>query len=410
MYDLHLTPEQLEIRDTVRDFVTRRVKPVTLKPERLEALDRRLPPDLLDQASRLGLRALALSEDFGGSGADALTCCIVAEELAAGDPDIAAVLGETSRLAHLMFDRAMTDEQREQLLPAFRADDRAQLAFADQEPDYEAALGINYHRPGATEPTVRTTAVRRHGEIVINGRKDCVANAPLATLFAVTATLAPGADQAGVGTILVPHDSPGLSVAAHDEAERWFHGACGAVTFTDCRVPAQNFLATDTARLRAGGEILSAAIALGIGRAAHEAALDYAGLRVQGGRRIIEHQAIGAKVADIAIKLNVARSALWQAAWASDHPAAQADRSLPDLPLDTMAALFTVEAVHRAAKDAAECFGAMGVMRDLPLQKHVRDALISLHAGHGPGEARLHIAEALSGYRRLPAAAIRAAE
>src|SRR5262245_35139312 len=362
MYDLHLTPEQLEIRDTVRDFVTRRVKPVMLKPERLEALDRRLPPDLLDQASRLGLRTLALSEDLGGAAAAARTCGIGGGGLRAGVPATAAGPGKPPRpppprLAHRMFDRAMTDGQREQLLPAFLADDQAQLAFADHEPEHEATLGINYHRPGATEPTVRTMAVRRHGEIVINGRKDCVANAPLATLFAVTATLAPGADRGGVGTILVPHDAPGLSVQAQEEAERWFHGACGAVTFTECRVPAQNFLATDAARLRAGGEILSAAIALGIGRAAHEAALDYAGLRVQGGRRIIEHQAIGAKLAEIAIKLNVARSALWQAAWASDHPAAQADRSLPDLPLDTMAALFTVEAVHRAAKDAAECFG-----------------------------------------------------
>src|SRR5262249_58601776 len=193
--------------------------------------------------------------------------------------------------------------------------------------------------------------------------------------------------QGGVGTILVPHDAPGLSVQAHDEAERWFHGACGAVTFADCRVPAQNFLATDAARLRAGGEILRAAIALGIGRAAYEAALDYAGLRVQGGRRIVEHQAIGAKLADIAIKLNVARSALWQAAWASDHPAAQADRSLPDLPLDTMAAVFTAEAVHRAAKDAAECFGAMGGVGGKPLQEYGRGALVSPQSGPWPSEA-----------------------
>ena len=178
MYNLHLTPEQLEIRDTVRDFVTRRVKPVTLKPERLEALDRRLAPDLIDQASRLGLRTLALSEDFGGSGADALTCCIVAEELAAGDPDLAAVLSETSRLAHLVFDHAMTDEQRELFLPPFLADGRAQLALADHEPDHEAALGVNYHRAAAIEPIVQTMALRRHGEIVINGRKNCVANAP----------------------------------------------------------------------------------------------------------------------------------------------------------------------------------------------------------------------------------------
>src|SRR5512138_2555547 len=99
MFDLRLSPEQLEIRDTVRDFVAREVKPVALKPERLEPFEKPLLSALLDQASQLGLRTLALSEAAGGAGADNLTSCIVTEELAAGDPDIAAVLSETSRLS-----------------------------------------------------------------------------------------------------------------------------------------------------------------------------------------------------------------------------------------------------------------------------------------------------------------------
>jgi alkylation response protein AidB-like acyl-CoA dehydrogenase len=133
-------------------------------------------------------------------------------------------------------------------------------------------------------------------------------------------------------------------------------------------------------------------------------------LRVQGGRRIVEHQAIGAKLAEIAIRLEVARAAVWQAAWASDHPEAIADRSLPDLPLGRIAHAFAAEAVYRAAKDAAECFGAMGVMRDMPLQQYVHDALVCLNAGAGNGDARLRIAEALAGYRRPAGAAALAAE
>jgi alkylation response protein AidB-like acyl-CoA dehydrogenase len=415
MYNLHLTPEQLTIRDTVRDFVTHEIKPVVLKPERLEALDRRLPLPILDKASRLGLRTLDLSEQHGGAGADHLTACIVAEELAAGDPDIAAVLGETSRLAHALFDQAMSGEQRGRFLPQFLGDDRYHLALAEQEPDHDGALGIDYHRPAALEPNVQTTAVRRQGDVIINGRKASVANAPIAKLFAVTVRMEPHAAARApddVSTILVPHDAPGVVVRAHDEADRWFHGACGDVTFADCRVAAHNLIAGDGAlrRSRESAALLRAAINLGIGRAAYEAALDYAQLRVQGGRRIVEHQAIGVKLAEIAIRLTVARSAGWQAAWASDHPAARADRSLADLPLTTIAQVFTAEAVHRAAKDAAECFGAMGVMRDLPLQKYVRDALICLHAAHGTSDAKLNIAEALAGYQRRPAASVRAAE
>src|SRR5262249_20064380 len=152
------------------------------------------------------------------------------------------------------------------------------------------------------------------------------------------------------------------------------------------------------------------ALALGIGRAAYEAALDYAQLRVQGGRRIIEHQAIGTKLAEIVVRLEVARAAIWQAAWASDHPEAFAARSLPDLPLSTIAQVYVSEAIYRATKDAAECFGAMGVMKDMPLQKYVHDALICRNAGDGSTEAKLRIAEALAGYRRPATPTILAAE
>src|SRR6516225_212174 len=109
MYNLHLSQEQLQIRDTVRDFVAHKIKPVVLKAERLDTGDRRLPMELLDHASQLGLRTLALSADRGGVGADHLTSCIVTEELAVGDADLAATLAETWQLGQLLFDIAMDD-------------------------------------------------------------------------------------------------------------------------------------------------------------------------------------------------------------------------------------------------------------------------------------------------------------
>jgi alkylation response protein AidB-like acyl-CoA dehydrogenase len=395
MYNLHLSAEQLEIRDTVRDFVSQEIKPIVLKAERLDVADRRLPMDVLDAASQTGLRALALSEDRGGAGADALTACIVAEELAAGDADIAAILMETSRLAHLLFDRAMDDAQRAQFLPGFQSDDRAQLAFAAREAETDTRLGVHYHRPAADAPAMKTTAVKTStGDWIVNGTKTCVANAPLASLIAVAVS-----DGA---VLLVPADASGVSVHTHDKA--WLHGAYGDVTFKDCRVPAQNRLGGGIALDQ--GPPLAQAINLGIGRAAYEAALDYAHLRVQGGRPIVEHQAIATKLADIAMRLQIARAAVWQAAWAADHPQAVADRSLPDLPLQTMAQVFTSEAIMKATKDAAEIFGAMGVMRDMPLQKYIHDARVCLHGGDGNTDARLRIAEHIAAYRRDAAPAL----
>ena len=153
MYSLQLSPEQLEIRDTIRDFVTREVKPVVLKSDRLDVNDRSLPMDLLTQASQMGLRSLALSEQAGGAGADTLTSCIVTEELAAGDADFAAILAETSWLSHVIFDRGMNEAQRGKFLPKFLADDQFHLAFAADESGSDTRLGVNYHRAAAVQAT-----------------------------------------------------------------------------------------------------------------------------------------------------------------------------------------------------------------------------------------------------------------
>src|ERR1700682_3564428 len=175
MYSLHLSPEQLEIRDTVRDFVAQEVKPRALEPKRLEARERPLLIDVLDKASQMGLRTLALTEELGGAGADNLTCCIVTEEIALGDPDVAAVLAQTSTLAHALFDGAMTPEQRERFLPPFLADDRYHLALAEHEPDNDTTLGINYHRARTSDAGVKTSAVRSGNVWIVNGVKDRVA-------------------------------------------------------------------------------------------------------------------------------------------------------------------------------------------------------------------------------------------
>ena len=393
MYNLNLTVEQLEFRDTVRGFVEDEVKPVTLKADRLDLGDRTLPLAVLDKASQMGLRMLALSEELGGVGADNLTSCMVTEELAAGDADIAAVLTETSSLARVLFG-AMTPQQRERHLPAFLADDRFHLARGCREPGDDSALGVNYHRP-ATTMRLATTAKRDGEHWILNGEKDFVANAPIAKLIAIEAET-----DAGPALFLMAPGTRGLTVTEQGEP-RWHHGVCGRLNIKDVRVPAGDVVPSAAGDPGRGIPSL-AALNLGIGRAAYEAALEYACLRVQGGRAIIEHQAIGAKLAQVAITLDIARNAIWRAAWASDHLEAFTDRSLPDLPLTAMTQVFVSEAIYRATKDAAECFGAMGVMRDMPLQKYINDARICLYSGDGTADARLRIAEAIINYRRSP--------
>src|SRR3972149_4164162 len=291
MFNLHLTSEQQAIRNTVREFVRHEIKPIALERDRVENFAERFPWEVLEKASQMGLRTLALSEEAGGAGADNLTSCIVTEELAVGDVGIAATLGQTSALAHVWFDRAMTAEQRERFLPQFLADDRYHLATAGHEPDTD--LGWNYHRPNVPGASYKTTAVReRNGDWVINGVKNFITSAPIAKLTA--AHLRTGSAQAGtlgMSTLLVPGDTPGLTIREHDEGGRRL-GANGELVFEDCRVPAETLVGEEGKSTLMGsvkspgrGMPRFQAMNLGIGRAAYEAALEYARLRGQGGRR-----------------------------------------------------------------------------------------------------------------------------
>ena len=403
MYDLHLTPEQLEIRDTVRDFVRNEVKPVTLHPGRLEPFEKPLLTDILGAASKMGLRALALSDESGGAGADHLTACLVIEELAQGDPDIAVVVARTAVLAHLVFDELMTASLRGRFLPQFMDDHDFHLAFVAREP--EAGLAPHYHRPSPAGAAAPVNAVKKGEEWVINGEISAVANAPIAKLFVV---------EAGGSALLVPRGTAGLTIEASANRGasggaapviRWHHGSAGKVVFRDCKVPAGNLLGADKAASAAReyakrSAVVHAAANVGIGQVAFEAAVDYAKLRRQGGKHIIEHQAIGTLLAEIAIKLEVARNIVWKAAWALDHPDAVSDRSVSGLPLHHVARSYVGDIIVEVTERAAECFGAMGVMRDMPLQKYVGDALVFKHGEPGAGATKLLIAEAVAGFER----------
>jgi alkylation response protein AidB-like acyl-CoA dehydrogenase len=412
MISFQLSAEQQEFRDTVRDFVTREVKPVANHPDRLQAEDTHFVPAILEQASQMGLRTLALSEANGGAGADTLTACIVTEELAAGDIGFAATLARTSELGHALFDQAMSDAQRKQFLGKYAEDDNYHLAYAGSDGDPDDG-GWNYHRKDKSEVEIPVTAAKKGGDLVLNGSYAFVANAPLAKLIAVQVKTDPKATGLnGAAIVLVPAGTAGMTIkepakvetdANGEQVYRWFHGTGGSVTFKDCKVPEANVLAGRSQLFGAAaaggrGSPLVQALNLGVGRAAYDAAIDYTKIRIQGGRPIIEHQAIGTILAEIALRLETSRNLVWKAAWAADH--ADEYANISDLPLQTMAKAHTSHAVHEAALLAAECFGAMGVMKDMPLQKYVHDSLIFVHSEMSNATAKLRVAEAIAGFTR----------
>jgi alkylation response protein AidB-like acyl-CoA dehydrogenase len=152
------------------------------------------------------------------------------------------------------------------------------------------------------------------------------------------------------------------------------------------------------------GELQRASLNLDVGQAAYDTAVECTKIRRQGGRFIIEHQAIGDMIARMAIKLELARTMIWKAAWVTDHPEALADHSVSELPLHTVAGVYTAEAVLEVTLIAADCFGAMGVMRDMPLQKYVNDGFIMAHSEMDEIATKFRIPETIVEYQRARAA------
>ena len=412
MFSFQLSAEQQEFRDTVRDFIAREVKPVANHPDRLQAEDMHFDAAILEQASQMGLRTLALSEALGGAGADTLTACVVTEELAAGDIGFATTLARTSDLGHVLFDQAMSEAQRKQFLKSYLEDDNYHLAYAGCDRECDDG-GWNYYRKDKSEVEIPVVAAKAGGDLVLNGTYEYVGGAPLAKLIAVQVkTDAKATGLNGAAIVLVPAGTAGMTVKESPKVQtdadgtqyyRWFHGTGGSVTFKDCKVPAANVLAGRTqlygaAAAAGAGNPLVQALNVGLGRAAYESAVEYAKIRVQGGRPIIEHQAVGTILAEIAIRLETSRNLVWKAAWAADNADAYAAES--GLPLQIMAKAYVSHAVHEAALLAAECFGAMGVMKDMPQPHYVHNALVFVHSDTSNSTAKLRVAEAIAEFKR----------
>lgn len=399
MVEFRLTEEQRALQRLARGFAAREIKPIALERERIEDPMERFPWEVIARGSRLGLRTLALPAPLGGGGADLLTCCVVGEELAAGDLGVAVAFDQTWRFTPY-YSRVMTDAQRERFLPLLLQDDSYLLATGISEPDLDR--GFDYFGPKNMPGTGPRTTARRdgRGHWVINGTKHFVSNGSLAKLyFMQVRTTASQTGEEGVSAIAVPSDAPGFSIGGvHDKmGMRLVNNAVEVME--ECRVPEDNLMGQEGEAFRiwqreiGPGAASTQALLLGVGRAALEEALAYAQRKLSAGKPLLQHQLIGARFADMATDLEAARLLIWKAAWRGDHP-----EEGPFMPLTSMCKLFVTEAVHRVTLGAMEILGGYGYMRDLPFEKYLRDALSYFHSGGAQQVHRLRIAESLGGY------------
>lgn len=382
--DFKLTDEQLMIQKLVRDFAQSHVRRELAGREWVGDPHERFPWGVVDRGFELGLKGLNVPREFGGAEADTLTLCIADEELACVDQGVAEIFdqmwNESRKIATLG-----TREQKEWFFGRFMKDPRFFATTAFTEPTHGTDHWVPY------EGTHLDTVARLEGdEWVINGTKIYITMGSEASVYLVYACTDPSKPMSqGTSIFIVPRETPGVRVGTiyNKIGERFVNNA--EIIFEDCRVPKENLLGELNRGMQltdprlAETNVETAAIAVGTARGALEAAIEYAKQRVQGGRPLIEHQAIGMRLAELSTMLEAARTLVWRAAWAVQYMRPY------DPKIHSMAKWYASEVAVKVCLGALEIFGGSGFMfLDNPAQKRLRDSLAMLHAD-GTKEAHL---------------------
>jgi len=376
MEDIFIQNEQQRaILATVKRFVETEVTP------RAAALDANADPEqsfsweIVEKADAVGIRTMTLADKWGGLGTDSLTTAMVIEELGIGDIGVSVVMAQTLKIAQIM-QKALNAEQQARVLPTFAADPRALLAIGITEPDNAS----NYFLPHPVP--FRTSAEKTKGGWIVNGMKHFISNGNRARfylLFVQTDKGKPMAD--GATCFLLERERPGFSIGrVHNKmGERLANNA--ELVFNDCFIPDENVVGKvgngfnvlaeffPQSNAYAGATVLGTAVAL------HRKAIDWAKLRVQGGRPLIEHDGIRAQLAEMRMLIDASRSYIHRACWLADHQECGWDRTLGVLP-KAMAS----QAAWKIATWTLEIHGGHGYMKELGVEKLVRDAAAFLHS------------------------------
>ncbi|HEX9122937.1 MAG TPA: acyl-CoA dehydrogenase family protein [Actinomycetota bacterium] len=375
--DFDLTEEQREFRDAVREFAEEVVAP------RIAEFDRReeFPLEIVVRMGELGLFGLPFPERYGGLDGDFLTFCLCLEELARVDSSVAVTLEAAVGLGANPIYRFGTEEQKQRwLVPMCRG--QVLGAFALTEPG-----------GGSDAHAIRTTARLEGDEWVIDGSKAFITNSgtPLSKVCTVAAITGNGGE---VSAILVPTDTPGLTVGPSYRKIGWHASDTHELAFSGCRVPRENLLGEQGrgyAQLLEAlddGRIATAAMSVGLARGCLEESVKYAKEREAFGRPIGSFEALQFKMADMKVGVETARLAYLKAAWLKDRGRAYKSEA-------AVAKLYASEIAVTCAREAVQVHGGYGYIEEFPVARFYRDAKI-LEIGEGTSEIqRLLIARDL---------------
>ena len=369
--NFELSDEQKLIRRTARQFARQQIQPIAARCDR----EASFPMTLFENAREVGLVNMTIPVEFGGSGWGALETALVTEELGWACTGIAGAFGLNSIFADVFHVAGCPELRRE--------------AFGRLLAGQFGAYALTEPAAGSDVAGIKTRAVKKGDRYILNGAKVWISNAPLAHMFVIFAKTDPEAGHRGISAFFVEREARGLSVGNSLGKLGQRAGPAAELFLNEVEVPSRALIEAEGAGFLVAMKVFDrsrpiiAALGVGLIQRCLDEALEYAKSRHSMGRPIIEHQAVGHKLAEMALRLEAARLLVHHAAWLLDSGRTNTLQA-------AYAKTFAADAAMWAAGEAVQVFGGMGYSTEYPVEKLFRDAKV-LQIYEGTSEIQRNI-------------------
>ncbi len=365
---LELTENQIMIRDTVRDFAEKNIRPVIMEYDESQ----KFPMKIMQQLGELGFMGILVPEEYGGAGLGYIEYALIIEELAKVDPSVALSVAAHNGLCTNHINLFGNEEQKRKYLPDLASGKKI------------GAWGLTEAASGSDAAGLKSYAVKEGNQWILNGSKQFTTHGTVGETYVVMAITNKEAGKKGISAFILEKGFEGLIIGKKENKLGMRASDTTQLAFENCKVPEANLLGQEgmgfinSMQVLEGGRISIAALSVGLAKGCLDAALKYTNERKQFGKFLSEFQATQFKLAEMHTNIEAARMLTYRAAWMKDN-------GIPNTKEAAEAKLFASEIAEKAASEAVQMFGGYGYVKEYPVEKFYRDVKL-LTIGEGTSE------------------------
>lgn len=365
---LELNENQIMIRDTVREFAEKNIRPFVMEYDESQ----KFPMEIMKQLGDLGFLGILVPEEYGGAGLGYVEYAIIVEEISKVDPSIGLSVAAHNGLCTNHINLFGNEEQKSKYLPDLASGKKI------------GAWGLTESSSGSDAAGLKSIAVKDGNFWILNGSKQFTTHGTVGETYVVMAITNKEASKKGISAFILENGFEGLIIGKKENKLGMRASDTTQLAFENCKVPAENLLGEEgmgfinAMKVLEGGRISIAANSIGLAEGALNAALNYSKERKQFSKFLSEFQAIQFKLAEISTNIEAAKTLTYRAAWMKDN-------NIPNTKEAAAAKLFASEMAEKAASDAVQILGGYGFIKDYPVEKFYRDVKL-LTIGEGTSE------------------------